>query len=166
PSASDRQAQSENLRRKYADRKPDLIISIGDPARDLLVHNRASLFPGTPIIAGVTRGTLDSLPAGIVELVARPQMQTTLELALHPPPGTRRVVVVAGASPMDRRESQIALRELRAAAPAGEIVELGPLPMAQIIEAAASLPPNTVIFYLHILQNKAARSFVPRHSRG
>ena len=161
PSASDRQAQSEYLRRKYADRKPDLIISIGDPARDLLVRNRASLFPGTPIIASVTRGTLDSLPPGIVGLVARTQVRTTLELALHLHLGTRRVVVVAGASPMDRREAQIALRELRAAAPAVEIVELGPLPMAQIIEAAASLPPNTVIFYLHILQDGAGRSFVP-----
>jgi PAS domain S-box-containing protein len=89
-------------------------------------------------------------------------MRTTLELALGLHPGTRRVVVLAGASPMDRQEAQIAVREFRVAAPAIEIVEPGPLPMAKIIEAAASLPPNTLIFYLHILQDGDGRSFVPR----
>src|SRR4029453_18202343 len=63
---------------------------------------------------------------------------------------------------MDRDEAQIAVREFRAAAPAIEIVELGPLPMAKIIERVAALPPNTVIFYLHILQDGDGRSFVPR----
>jgi PAS domain S-box-containing protein len=162
PTADDRRAQSDYLRRKYADRKPDLIISIGDAARELLVLHRASLFPGTPILAGVTRGTLDSLPPGIIGLVTRTQMRTTLELALGLHPDTRRVVVLAGASPMDRHEAQIALREFRAAAPAVEIVELGPLPMAKILEAVAALPPKTVIFYLHILQDGDGRSFVPR----
>jgi PAS domain S-box-containing protein len=162
PTADDRRATSEYLRRKYAGRNPELIISIGDAAREFLVRHRASLFPGTPIIAGVTRGTLESLPPGIIELVTRTQMGTTLELALGLHPGTRRVVVVAGASPMDRDEAQIAVREFRAAAPAIEIVELGPLPIAKIIERVAALPPNTVIFYLHILQDGDGRSFVPR----
>jgi PAS domain S-box-containing protein len=162
PTAGDRLAQRDYWRRKYADRKPDLIVSIGDAAREFLVRHRASLFPGTPIIAGVTRGTLDSLPPGIIGLVTRTQMRTTLELALGLHPGTRRVVVLAGASPMDRREAQIAVREFRAAAPSIEIVELGPLPMEKIIEAAASLPPNTLAFYLHILQDGDGRSFVPR----
>ena len=162
PTAADRRAQSDYLRRKYADRKPDLIISIGDAAREFLVLHRASLFPGTPILAGLTRGTLDSLPPGIIGLVTRTQIRTTLELALSLHPDTRRVVVLAGTSPMDRHEAQIALREFRAAAPAVEIVELGPLPMAKILEAVASLPPSTVIFYLHILQDGDGRSFVPR----
>jgi PAS domain S-box-containing protein len=162
PTADGRLAQRDYWRRKYADRKPDLIVSIGDAAREFLVRHRASLFPGTPIIAGVTRGTLDSLPPGFIGLVTRTQMRTTLELALGLHPGTRRVVVLAGASPMDRQEVEIAVREFRAAAPAIEIVELGPLPMAKIIDAAASLPPHTLIFYVHILQDGDGRSFVPR----
>ena len=162
PTADGRLAQRDYWRRKYADRKPDLIVSIGDAAREFLVRHRASLFPGTPIIAGVSRGTLDSLPPGIIGLVTRTQMRTTLELALGLHPGTRRVVVLAGASPMDRQEVEIAVREFRAAAAAIEIVELGPLPMAKIVDAAASLPPNTLIFYLHILQDGDGRSFVPR----
>ena len=164
PTADDRQAQRDYLRRKYADRKPDLIITVGDAARELLVRDRASLFPGTPIIAGVTRETLDSLPPGIIGLVTRTQMRTTLELALRLHPGTRRVVVVAGASPMDRREGQTVLREFRAAAPAIEIVELGPLPMEKIIEAVTALPPKTLIFYLHVLQDADGRSFVPHEA--
>lgn len=57
PAPSDRQAQSAFLRRKYADKKPDLIISLGEPARDFVARYQARLFfPGTPMIAGGPRG--------------------------------------------------------------------------------------------------------------
>jgi PAS domain S-box-containing protein len=162
PTERDRQAQRDYLRQKYADRKPDLIISLGDAAREFLVRRGARLFPGTPIIAGGTRAAVDSLPAGIIGVVTRTQMRSTLELALRLHPGTRRVLVLAGASPVDRREAQLAEQQFREAAPALEIAALGPLPMPAILDAVASLPPHTVIFYVHILQDGNGRGFVPR----
>ena len=158
----DRQAQRDHLRQKYADRKPDLIISLGEAARDFLVRHGARLFPGTPIIAGGTREAIDALPAGIIGVVTRTQMRSTLELALRLHPGTRRVLVLAGASPVDRREAQLAEQQFREAAPTLEIVAPGPLPMPAILEAVASQPPHTVIFYVHILQDGDGRGFVPR----
>jgi PAS domain S-box-containing protein len=162
PAPSDRQAQGEFLRRKYADKKPDLIISLGEPARDFVVRNRARLFPGTPVIAGGSRQVIDSLPPGIIGVIARTSMRTTLALALHLHPGTRRIVLVAGTSPVDRYEAQQAEREFREEAPALEIVRLGELPLARVAETVASLPPNTVIVYLHILRDGAGRALVPR----
>jgi PAS domain S-box-containing protein len=164
PTPAHREGQAEFLRRKYADRKPDLIISLGEPARDFVVRYRARLFPGAPIIAGGSRGVIDALPPGIIGIVTRTQSRPTLELALRLHPGTRRIVVLAGTSPLDRSEAQHVVRELREAAPDLEIVRLGELPMASVREAVASLPANTVIFYLHILQDGDGRSTVPREA--
>jgi PAS domain S-box-containing protein len=164
PEPAHREGLAEFLRRKYADRKPDLIISLGEPARDFVVRYRARLFPGAPIIAGGSRGVIDSLPSGIIGIVTRTQARPTLELALRLHPGTRRIVVLAGTSSVDRYEAQQVIREFREVAPSLEIVRLGELPMARVREAVASLPANTVIYYLHILQDGDGRATVPREA--
>ena len=107
---------------------------------------------------------IDSLPSGIIRIVTRTQARPTLELALRLHPGTRRIVVLAGTSSVDRSEAQQVVREFREVAPSLEIVRLGELPMARVREAVASLPANTVIYYLHILQDGDGRATVPREA--
>ena len=97
--------QSEFSRQRYGDKKLDVVITISDPAVDFLVEYGAGLFPGTPIVVGSTeqRGIRNwPLPPGITGAVGVVQFKTTLELVLALHPGTRRVVVAAGSSTIDR----------------------------------------------------------------
>ena len=164
-SPADRQTHVEFLRRRYGDKKLDLLIAIGEPALEIAAGHGAQISPGTPILAsGAPEHTMKSLPPSITSVIVPVQMRTTLELALRLHPGTRRVVLVAGTSPYDRLDAEQTRRELREAAPALELVELGEQPLARVLDAVAAQPPDTIIFYLHILRDGAGRHVVPREA--
>jgi two-component system, LuxR family, sensor kinase FixL len=159
----DRQTQVDFLRRRYADKKLDLVITVGEPALEVVAKQNGQIFPATPILASGA-STIASLPPTITSVIPRVQMGATFELALRLHPRTRRVVVVAGTSPYDRIYAAQARRELRTLAPGLEIAELGEAPMTRVLEAAAAQPPDTVIFYLHILRDGDGRQIVPREA--
>jgi len=159
----DRQTQVDFLRRRYADKKLDLVITVGEPALEVVAKRNGQIFPATPILASGA-STIASLPPTITSVIPRVQMGATFELALRLHPRTRRVVVVAGTSPYDRIYAAQARRELRTLAPGLEIAELGEAPMTRVLEAAAAQPPDTVIFYLHILRDGDGRQIVPREA--
>jgi hypothetical protein len=155
---------SDFLQRRYADKKPDVVITISDSAVDFLVRHGAGLFPGTPIVVGSTeqRGIRNwPLPPGITGAVGTVQFRTTLELALALHPGTRRVLVAAGTSTVDRRWAEQTLRDLRQIAPDVEAFDTGRLTMAELLREVASQPPRTVIFYHTIFRDGAGEPFVP-----
>jgi PAS domain S-box-containing protein len=158
------QLQSDFLRRRYADKKLDLIIAVSPPALDFLARFGAGLVPGTPVVVGAIdeRAIRGPLPPGVTAVVSSVQMRTTFELALGLHPGTRRAVIVAGASRNDRFWAGEARRELQAAAPGVEIVDLGDRSMGELLRDVASQPPRTLIFYVHVLQDGAGHLFVPQ----
>jgi two-component system, LuxR family, sensor kinase FixL len=161
-SPGDRQAQVDFLRRRYADKKLDLVISVGEPALEVVARYGGQLFPATPIVASAApQQSVAALPPTITSVIPRVQMRTTFEVALRLHPNTRRAVVVAGTSPYDRIHAARARRELQDMAPGLEIAELGEGPMARVLEAAAAQPRDTVIFYLHILRDGDGRQIVP-----
>ncbi|MGH7308652.1 MAG: sensor histidine kinase [Candidatus Rokuibacteriota bacterium] len=156
--------QSEFLRRRYADRKLDVVITISDPAVDFLVQYGAGLFPGTPIVVGSTaqRGIRNwPLPPGITGAVGVVQFKTTLELALALHPETRRVVVAAGSSTIDRQWAEQTFRDLQQVAPDVEVIDTGQLSMLELLRHVASQPPHTIIFYHAIFRDGAGELFVP-----
>jgi hypothetical protein len=159
----DRQTQVDFLRRRYANKNLDLVITVGEPALEVVAKQNGQIFPATPILASGA-STIASLPPTITSVIPRVQMGATFELALRLHPRTRRVVVVAGTSPYDRIYAAQARRELRTLAPGLEIAELGEGPMSRVLEAAAAQPPDTVIFYLHILRDGDGRQIVPREA--
>jgi PAS domain S-box-containing protein len=162
-SPGDRQAQVDFLRQRYADKKLDLVITVGEPALAVVAKHGGTIFPATPVVASSAPSpSVGSLPPTITSVIPRVQMRPTFELALRLHPRTRRVVVVAGTSPYDRIYAAQARRELRETAPGLEIAELGDGPMARVLEAAAAQPPNTVILYLHMLRDGDGRQVVPR----
>jgi hypothetical protein len=142
------------------------VITISDPAVDFPVQYGAGLFPGTPIVVGSTepRGIRNwPLPPGITGAVGTVQFKTTLELALALHPGTRRVVVAAGSSMVDRHWAEQTFRDLRQIAPDVEIIDTRHLPAAELLQQVASQPRHTVIVYHAIFRDGAGELFVPGH---
>jgi signal transduction histidine kinase len=156
--------QSEFLRQRYADKKPEVVISISDSAVDFLIRHGAGLFPGTPIVVGSTerRGIRNwPLPPGITGAVSTVQFRTTLELMMALHPNTRRVLILAGTSGVDRYWARQMIDDARAVAPSVELVDTGPLSMAQLLKELGSQPPQTVILYHTLFRDGAGETFLP-----
>src|SRR5262249_37904341 len=79
-SPGDRQTQVEFLRQRYADKKLDLVITVGEPALQVVAKHGGTIFPATPIVASSTpRPTVRSLPPTITSVIPRVQMRPTFE---------------------------------------------------------------------------------------
>jgi PAS domain S-box-containing protein len=157
-------AQAEFLRRKYAGRKVDVVVAGLASGLDFVLARRADLFPGAPVVyVAVEERELRgrALPPDVVGVPVRRDVAGTLDLALRLHPGTRRVAVVAGASDYDRFWEAEARRAFAPYAGRVEFDFLVGLPMPDLLDRVAALPPGSVIYYLHIFRDGAGRSFIP-----
>jgi two-component system, LuxR family, sensor kinase FixL len=165
PDESQRRLEWEYLRKRYADAKLDLVIAIARPALSMLLREEGTPFPGVPVVFGLseTRVIPADLPArGMTGVVSLVQIRPTVRLALALHPDTRRVVIVAGAAAINREWAREGLDELRTAAPAIEVVDLGSLSMAGMLREVATQPARTVLLYVGVSRDIAGQSFVPR----
>jgi PAS domain S-box-containing protein len=157
-------AQTDFLKRKYAGRKVDVVVAGLASGLDFVLGHRAELFPGAPVVYVAVeerelRGRV--LPPDVVGVSIRRDVAGTLDLALRLHPDTRRVAVVAGAAEYDRFWEAEARRAFGPYAGRVEFDYLTGLPMADLLDRVAALPPGTVIYYLHVFQDGAGRSFIP-----
>lgn len=165
PEESYLQSLIKLLQSKYADRKIDLIIPVGELAVDFLSAHGNILFPGAPIVfCAAEKHQMQALKAlpNTTGVVAWIDVQGTLAVALKLQPQTRHVVVVGGTAKTDRVFHQTAREALRPFEGRFEITFLTDLPMAEILERVASLSPQTIIIFLSMLRDSAGNNFVPR----
>jgi len=82
--------------RKYADRKPDVIIAVGPASLKFMVETHQKSFPNIPIVfCGSTKEMLDQLKpdSNFTGVWGVAQPEKTLIAALHLQPDTKHVVV-------------------------------------------------------------------------
>ena len=148
--------------RKYRNRKPDVIITVGpSPLKFMLeVHQRA--FPGVPIVFCLPHGTvrgspkLDSDFTGVENDMAPTE---TLEIALRLQPGTKHVVVVGGVSDFDKQGQAAVLQHLKDFANRLDIMYLRDLAMPDLLERLRQLPTHTVVLLVSVGQDAAGTRF-------
>ena len=153
------------LRDKYASSPIDLLVAGGPQALDFLAQRRASLSPGTPLVfAGINEGSIAQrgVPPNSTGIVSRFDPVRTLELALRLQPDARQVVVVTGASTFDQRWDAVAREQLAPYADRLEVTHLSGLPLPQLLDELARLPPRTIVIYLTIFEDGTGELFVPR----
>jgi len=155
---------AEFLRRKYAHRKIDVIIPGMAPALDFALKYREEMLPGVPIVFGAIderEVKARQLGPGVVGAPMRMDLVPTLELALRLHPGTRRVVVIAGASKTDAYWEAQARQAFRSYEGKQEFVYLTGLPMNDLLREVAKLPDGSVIYYLHVQQDGSGHTVAP-----
>ena len=149
--------------RKYADRKPDLIITVGPASLKFMVESHETSFPNTPVIfCGTTEEMLDQLKpdsqfTGIWG-VAQPEM--TLIAALHLQPDTKHVVVVGGIGAFDRSLEAVTKESLRKYESQFEFKYLTNLAMPALLERLRRLPSKTIVFHTSITEDAAGAHFI------
>jgi signal transduction histidine kinase len=156
------------LREKYAVRRPDVIVTTGLEALQFVLDNRASLFPGTPVVflslTGESPAPGPSLPTDVIGVEMNQDYGRTIDLALRLHPRARRLVLVTGASVPDRNwEAQ-----LRAIVPRfGERVAiefLAALPIDDLSARLGALEGDSVVFTPGFFQSGDGRQWTPRDS--
>jgi len=148
--------------RKYQNRRPDVIITVGPAPLKFMrdVHQKA--FPGVPIIFCLTNekvsgtSTLDSDFTGVENEIAPVE---TLDVALRLQPGTKHVVVVGGVSDYDKQQQASVKQHLKAFTDQVEIKYLTELAVPDLLQSLRHLPDHTVVLLISVGQDAAGTRF-------
>jgi signal transduction histidine kinase/ABC-type uncharacterized transport system substrate-binding protein len=149
--------------RKYSDRKPDVIITVGPASLKFMVESHESAFPNIPIIfCGSTQEMLDQLKPDShftgVWGVAQPEK--TLIAALKLQPDTKHVVVVGGVGPFDRSLEAVTKESLRKYESQFEFTYLTNLAMPALLERLRRLPNKTIVYHTSIMEDASGAYFI------
>ena len=138
------------LRERFSTHKPDLVVTAGGPALTFVERHRA-LFPGIPVvIAGVAEQVLQagSLPENTVVAAPIPvDLQGSIEDILHVLPGTTRIEVVFGTSPIETFWSKEFQRVGATFTSRVRFTYLNDLSFKDIRSRLAQLPPGSAVFF-------------------
>jgi PAS domain S-box-containing protein len=159
--------QLEFLHERYSAHGLDLIVVIDHPALDQVQLHRDWFFPATPVVfCCVTEAEYKArkIAPGVTGIPAALNYMPTLELALKLHPGTRRVVVIAGATKYDAETVADVRRDFRPFEDRVEFRYLVGLPMADLRQEVSRLSGGTIIIYLSIAQDGAGTFFHPREA--
>ena len=146
------------LRLKYAEKRIDLLILIGDVVIDFVSRNRNVLFPGTPAVF-YTLTPPGSHFANSTGLTNPLHFSGSLDLALALQPDLKRVYVVSGAGALDRRNESQARAEFRPFEGRVEFTYFSGLVMQDLEERLRTVPPHSAVLYLVVSQDGAGEHF-------
>ena len=148
--------------RKYQNRRPDVIITVGPSPLRFMLEVHQSAFPGIPIIFCLPNGTVPGAPkldsdfTG-VEIDMAPA--ETVQVALSLQPGTKHVAVVGGVSDFDRRGQAWVKERLKAFTDQVDIISMTDLAMPDLLERLEHLPTHTVVLLTSVGQDAAGTRF-------
>lgn len=155
---------ADNLRRKFAGRKVEVVIAGLSTGLDFALKFRSELFPGAAVVfCAVDEREVEAreLPGDVIGVPIRFDLKPTLDLALRLHPNTRRVFVVAGKSRFDAYWEAQAREAFRPYADRCEFVYLSGQPMGSLLKEVARLPERSVIYYVNVFQDGEERVLVP-----
>jgi hypothetical protein len=151
------------LRAKYEGRRIDVVVPVATTALRFAVQHRRDLFSGAAIVfcavdqVGVAGLDLGGDVTGVWMVV---EAAATLEAARRLQPDLRGVVVVGGASPLDRIFLENVRQDLGRHPPSIEVSYLSGLSMAELRERLAGLPRQTAVLYVSLFRDGAGQAFV------
>ena len=152
----------EFLESRITNRPMDLVATFGGPGMDFVVRHHERFFPNTPIVfmagppevsrTGSLRGKAAQVThtlnfAGMVEDILQLQPQTT------------NIVVVFGASPLETVTANNCRREFQPFTNRVAFTWLNDLPLEQVLERCATLPPRSFILHVLFLVDVAGNPF-------
>ena len=151
------------LAAKYARTKPDLIAVTASAGLRFTMRHRARLFPGVPIVfSSVDRGAAGDvvLDGDVTGIWLSPDWRGTLEAARRLQPDLERVVVVNGASGVDRVWTASARAQLERLERPVPITYLDGLTLEATEQRLAALPARSAVLLGAFSRDGAGRSFI------
>jgi len=152
----------EYIRAVLAGRKLDLIVPVGAPAAFFMQRYRQQLFPTTSMltigadvrrISSATRTDHDA--AALLDLDLPAYLKNILNLR----PETTEIAVVVGNSPVERFWTSELRRNFQPFADRVKITWFNDLTFGDMLERAATMPPQSAIFWFLLSEDAAGITY-------
>ncbi len=148
PEAGQVQWAADYLARKYANRRMDVIVTIGDSALRFARQYREK-FGDPPIVSIATGGQIRAADDKVTGLEIDPTYGWTIDLAVMLLPDTRTVYVVDGArNNAGTREADFR-RQFQQRDRGVRLVYLRDLPLTDLLRRLSEVPDHSVVMYLN-----------------
>jgi len=144
------QAFADYLRTLFEQQPLDLIISLGAPAAGFVQRHRKQSFPKTPmVITAVDRRRVDhsSLTANDTVVAVDHDFRASIKNIISILPATTLIAIVNGASPLEQIWKKEIQRQIEPYADQVTFRWYDELSFEDLLKDAASLPPNSAIFW-------------------
>ena len=138
------------LQSLYADRQPEIVLSIGSPAATFVQKYRAQLFPKTPMVLTAVAQRLVSaanLTDSDTVVAVHNDFSTFFDSILKVLPDTKTIALVIGASPLEKFWLEEVKQAIKPFENRVAFDSYGDLSFEEILERATALPPHTVLFW-------------------
>jgi len=140
----------EFLRSRFEGRQLDLVVPVGAPAVQFMAKYRESLFANTPIVFMATEPRL--IPPALLQTNAalvtqRINLLGMVEDILQMQPDTTNIVVVLGASPLEKFWASQCRAEFLAFTNQVGFAWLNDLSLEQMEQRVANLPPHSFVLF-------------------
>jgi len=159
PEPGYQEALRDFLRRKYTERRFDLIIASGNATYEFVARYGAELFPGAPVVF-TGYGDLRPIPNS-TGLIVTIDVKSTLDLALRLQPEVKRVFVVCGASGFEKYFENIARRQFQEYEGRLAFTYLTRLALEDLQGVVAKTPEDSIIYFLSLVEDGAGNRFIP-----
>jgi signal transduction histidine kinase len=149
---------------KYRDFRPDAIVTEGTRALRFATERLSSLFPGVPIVYGVTFEPgvdFSALPANVTGRRQPLPYVSTYSLARALQPDANRVVLVSGAGRQDSLLLTVALREIRPLLNGLTLEVLQDWSYESLMDTLRHTPPRSFVIFSSFTQDQGGRRFYP-----
>jgi signal transduction histidine kinase len=140
----------EYLRVLFAKRLPDIIVSIGAPAAGFVQRHRQQFFATAPMVFTAVeqrRVQYSSLTVNDTVVAVRINYLAAVENILQVLPNTKDVIVVVGASPIEKFWKEAIAKEVEPLANRIKLSWTDELSFEELLRQASALPPQTAIFW-------------------
>ena len=155
------------LSTKYADRRPDVVIALGEQSTKFIVTHRESLAKDARIIAaGFNRSTARrmNLPSDVIGVFSEFNILKTAELARHLQPDARHLFIIGGSSEFDRGWLETARTDLADFSKNYQTKYLENLTIDEFVAEAAKFPSDSIVLALTNFKDSSGRNFIPREA--
>ena len=140
---------AEFLRKRRSKWRPDLVVPIGAPAGGFVARFRERLFPQTPVLyTGMNKRTLPphALDNNAAFVGEDTDLAGLIEDILQVAPDTTSIVIVFGASPLERYWTDAFRRAVQPFTNRVRFTYVNDLSFDQLLELVSKLPPRSFVF--------------------
>jgi signal transduction histidine kinase len=146
-----------SLRLKYDQHRFDLVVPVGDIPVDFVEKNRDDLFPDAAVVFFANRPPGRRL-SNSTGLVVPLNLASTVDLAASLHQNLQHIFVITGPGTWNEQEARAQFRSFESRF---AITFLSGLPTKALEARLASLPENSIVYYLSVDRDGADQAFRP-----
>jgi signal transduction histidine kinase len=153
------------LSKKYSALHIDVVVAVSRPAIEFFQRHGERLWPGARVVYNAFSGEYVGpvpLPPNVTAVVSYQDVAGTIALARRFQPNPRRIVIISGATEVEKSAAQLAQNALSTSSNQAPVELLSGLPLEELLIRVAAEPADALIIYLTQYRDRDGRPYTPR----